>query len=301
LDQKMKIKDAALAVFVALMWGSAFVVIEAGLKELPPVFNASLRFFAAALPLVFFIPRPQVHFRWVAAIGAAFVCMFTLMYVGMKLGMPAGLTSLVLQSQALFASLMAIIVFNDRPTHWQKSGILLGFTGIALVAKDMSVGSTLPLILVVGAAFFYGMISILMKKAGPTNMVGLIVWVSLIPPLPLLALSLVMEHGQWQAIVNISAIGIAAILYPALFGTVLAFALWGKLLRVYSPHVVTPFALLVPVFGMGLSAIILDEAFSPTKLAASGLIMFGLTLMVVGGRAYDATLLYFRKSARENG
>lgn len=297
----MKIKDSAQAVLVALMWGSAFIVIELGLKELPPIFNASLRFFAAAFPLVFFLPRPQVKFRWVAAIGATFVCMFTLMYVGMKLGMPAGLTSLVLQAQALFASLMAVFVFKDWPTNWQKLGIALGFFGIAMVAKDMSVGSVLPLALVVGASFFYGLISILMKKAGPANMVSLIVWVSVIPPLPLLGLSLLMESGQWDALTHLSLIGISAILYPALFGTVLAFALWGRLLRVHSAHAVTPFALLVPVFGMALSALTLGETFSLTKLMASSLIMLGLVLMSMGARLQDLVLRWLRRPVRQDG
>lgn len=288
----MKFRDILLATLVALLWGSAFVVIEMGLKEIPPIFNAALRFLVASLPFAFFIGRNSIPWRWIIAIGAAFVCMFSLMYVGMKIGMPAGLTSLVLQAQVLFAVVLAAIVFRDIPGFMHGMGLILGISGIAIIASTMTgTGTMAALAMVVGAAFFYGLISVLMKLAGRVNMLSLIVWSSLIPPLPLFALSMALESGQLHAATSISAIGLFSIFYTAIFGTVIPFALWGRLLRTYSTQTVAPFALLVPIFGMFLASIVLDESFGETRLYAAALILLGLALIISGKRMIDTLRL----------
>lgn len=277
----MRFRDSILAVLVALMWGSAFVIIELGLREFPPIFNAALRFACASIPFIFFIRRDGIEWRWIAAIGASFVCMFSLMYVGMKMGTPAGLTSLVLQSQVLFAILLSALVLRDFPNGWQMAGLILGLAGIALIAFGMGDLSKLAALgLVIASAFFYGSISVLMKLAGRVNMLSLIVWVSLIPPIPLLGLSILLETGQMQALVNMSRTGLTSVLYTAIFGTVIPFALWGKLLRSYPTHIVAPFALLVPVFGMLMASVFLGESFGKERLFASGLILAGLVTIV---------------------
>lgn len=286
----MKLTDALIGVLVATMWGSAFFIIEIGLREFPPIFNASLRFFVASVPFVFFVKRGDIPWKWILIIGTTFVLMFSTMYVGMRLGMPAGLTSLVLQSQVLFTVILAAIILRDKPKIWQKIGVAIGIVGIGMIAFGMtSVDSLAALFLVIIAALFYGLISIWLKMAGKHSMLNLIVWVSLIPPLPLLALSLIFEQGQWDSILNISGVGAFSVFYTSIIGTVLPFALWGMLLKKYSPHIVSPFALLVPVVGMVTSAMFLNEEFTLIEIYASILIIMGLIVALMGERLF-ATL-----------
>lgn len=285
----MKLRDILLAMLVALLWGSAFVVIELGLKEIPPILNASLRFLVASLPFVLFVGRNAIPWRWIFSIGAAFICMFSLMYVGMKMGIPAGLTSLVLQSQVLFAVVLAAFIFREIPGLLPSMGLILGVSGVAIIASTMADSGTMEAFaLVIGAAFFYGLISILMKLAGRVNMLSLIVWASLIPPLPLFVLSLALETGQFDATVNISAVGLFSIFYTAIFGTIIPFAIWGRLLRAYSTQTVAPFALLVPIFGMFLASIVMNESFGETRIYAAALILIGLALIISGKKMVDA-------------
>lgn len=210
------------------------------------------------------------------------------MYVGMKMGIPGGLTSLVLQSQVLFAVVLAAFVFREIPGLLPSMGLILGVSGVAIIASTMAdTGTMAALALVIGAAFFYGLISILMKLAGRVNMLSLIVWASLIPPLPLFALSLAFETGQLNAAVNISAMGLFSIFYTAIFGTIIPFAIWGRLLRTYSTQAVAPFALLVPIFGMFLASIVLNESFGETRLYAAALVLLGLALIISGKKMVD--------------
>lgn len=285
----MKFRDIFLAVLVALLWGSAFVIIELGLRELPPIFNAALRFACSSVPFIFFVRRDDIEWRWIVTIGASFVCLFSLMYVGMKWGTPAGLTSLVLQSQVFFAVLLSALILRDFPNGWQMAGLGLGLAGIVMIAFGMGSQSNLAALgLVIAAAFFYGSISVLMKLAGRVNMLSLIVWASLIPPIPLLGLSLLLETGQMQALVNLSDVGLTSILYTAILGTVIPFAIWGKLLRNYPTHIVAPFALLVPMFGMLMASVFLSETFGKDRLFASGVVLTGLMIILLEKRLTKA-------------
>ena len=287
----MKIPHILLAVFVTLIWGSAFAIIEIGLQGFPPIFNASLRFLTASIPLVFFIKKPNVSWRFLLLFGMNYVLMFSLMYVGMKLGMPSGLTSLVLQTAVLFALLLSTLVLKESLGKIQITGVIVGLLGIALIATDKgSFTSTTAFMMVLAAAFFYGASNIIMKRAGNINMFSLLIWGCLIPPLPLFGLSLLLEQGQWHAIVNMSYLGGFSIYYTSLLGTVTAFALWGVLLKKYPANVVVPFNLLVPIFGIITSYLLLNEQITQ-KAAVACLIIF-IGLLLVSFHSKVSTLIF---------
>ena len=288
----MKFPHVLLAVFVTIIWGSTFAVIEIGMQGFPPIFNAALRFFTASIPLVFFFKKPDVSWGFLLLFGMNYVLMFSLMYVGMKLGMPSGLTSLVLQSAVLFALILSALALKEYPNKIQLIGVFTGLAGIALIATDKeSFSSITAFVLVVGAAFFYGASSIIMKRAGKIDMLALLIWGCLIPPLPLFGLSLLLEQGQWQALINISAMGGFSIYYTSLPGTVVAFAIWGSLLKRYPANMVVPFSLFIPVFGILTSYILLDEQITATAAIACGIIFVGLMLVTFHNKISKWTTL----------
>lgn len=211
--------------------------------------------------------------------------MFSLLFVGMYVGMPAGLSSLVLQTQAVFTILLSILILRDMPTMWQKIGIIIAFLGIVFLAVDKyETASLLSLILVIASGFAWAVSNILMKLCGKIDMFRLIIWMSVIPPIPLFLISLVFETGHMNALSNISWAGAGSILYTGLISTVLAFAVWGRLFREYSPNIVAPFSLLVPIFGIVSSFIILDERFTYIELISSCMVFAGLSLIVFGSK-----------------
>ena len=248
----MKITDVCLAIFVAFIWGFNFVIIEIGLDSFPPILFSALRFSCAAFPAVLLWGRGDIAWRWIISIGVILgIVMFAFLFIGMDLGMPAGLSSLVLQIQAVFTILLSIIILRDMPTIWQKIGIVVAFLGIGYLAVDKyETTSFLGFILVIASGFAWAVSNILMKRCGDIDMFRLIIWMSIIPPIPLFLISLIFEIGQMNALSNISWTGIGVILYTGLVSTVLAFAIWGRLFQKYSPNVVAPFSLLVPIFGI---------------------------------------------------
>lgn len=275
----------ALAVLIAALWGFNFVVIKIGIDNFPPILFSALRFSLAALPLAFFIRRPDVSWALILGIGLVLgVIKFTLLFVGMDVGLSAGLASVVLQSQAFFTVILASFVLRERPTRMQMLGIITAFSGIGLIATTIDSGVTpLGLTLAVAAAFAWACSNLLMKRAGAIDMLGLIVWVSLVPPIPLYLISLVFEGWQAQAaaIASLTWPGAAAVAYIAFAATIFGFGVWGKLIRTYGAAQVAPFSLLVPIFGMSSSALFLGEAFGPVRMAAALLVILGLVMTVL--------------------
>ncbi|MFD8333913.1 EamA family transporter [Streptomyces solisilvae] len=272
----------ALAVLVTALWGINFVVIEVGLDHFPPLFFCALRFLAAALPAVFLVGPPRVAWRWILGVGLALgVAKFGLLFIGMHEGMPAGLSSLVLQIQAVFTVLFASVVLAERPGRRRLLGMAVALAGIAVAAVDEGTsGPLIGFVLVVAAAAFWGVSNVLTRKAAPPDALNFMVWVSLVPVLPLLGLSLVFEGAEpdLEALTRLDWAGAGAIVYVAWVTTVFGFGVWGFLLRTYDASAVAPFSLLVPVFGMSSAALVLGEGISAPRWLAAALLVGGVAL-----------------------
>jgi len=283
-----------LALLVAAIWGFNFVVIRWGLDELPPILFTALRFAVAALPLPLLGLKPPVAWRYLLGIGMFLGALqFGCLFVGMEMGMPAGLASIVVQSQALFTVALSALVLGERPAARQYLGMALAAAGVLSIAATLPGGGTvLGMAIVLTGSFCWAVANLIMKKAQAPDMLRLMVWTSLVPPLPLLALSLAMEGpGEIaSSLAGLSGRGVLVILYNAAGATIVGYGLWAWLLRHYSASLVAPFSLLVPVFGMSSAALFLGETFTPVKLAACGLILAGLALTVLPARRRPAPL-----------
>jgi O-acetylserine/cysteine efflux transporter len=279
----MKPWETGLAVLVSFVWGLSFVAIKIGVNTFPPLLFSALRFTLAAIPLVFFLTRPKVSWRLIIGIGFVLgVVKFSLLFLGMSVGLSAGLASLTVQVQVFFTVILAAVLLGDRPSHWEMLGIILAFCGIAAVATTIDTSATkLGFALVLLAALAWAVTNILMSRAGQVQMLNLMVWISLVPPVPLVVLSLLFESQSWPALSEIRWDGILALFYVTFVGTVLGFAGWGFLIARQGAGRVAPFGLLVPIAGMASSAVILGESFGPVRLFGAILIGAGLCLVIL--------------------
>jgi len=287
----MTLIDIALLLLVAVAWGFNFVVIKVGLENFPPILFSALRFLFAAVPLVFFLPRPAVSWRIILGIGLVLgVVKFSLLFIGMDVGMSAGLASLLLQSQAFFTVVLAAVFYGTRPRPAQIAGILIAFAGMAVIATTVDASFTyLGLALLIASALAWAFSNMLTRKAGNVDMLALMVWVSLVPPIPLAIISLATE-GLERDIAALQALtwqGIGAVAYIAYIATIFGFGVWGLMIRKHDVSTVAPFSLLVPVFGMSFSAWVLGESFGPQRLAGAALVVCGLILTVLGPRLLE--------------
>jgi O-acetylserine/cysteine efflux transporter len=284
-------RDLALILAIVALWGFSFVAIKVGLREIPPFALAALRFFLAAVPLVFFIKRPRMPWRFIVGYGFAIgVCQFALLFLGMKLGMPAGLSSVVIQLQIFFTIGLAIAFLGDRLRKEDLLGAAVATIGVVLLGvHKLMAGVTSTLIgfvLVIAAAFAWAVGNVVAKRAAKydADMFSLVVWGSLVPPLPLAVLSFAFEGGAdaWTAITSASVLAWGSVLLLAWGATLFGFASWAGLLHRYPTTLVSPFALLIPVSGLASGAIFLNEGLSPLQIAGVVLVLLGLTENVFG-------------------
>ena len=290
----------ALILVIVTLWGFSFVPIKVGLREMPPFALAAIRFFFAAVPLVFVIPRPQMPLRLVVAYGLAIgVCQFGLLFLGMQLGMPAGLSSIVIQVQVFFTIALGMAFLGDRLQRENVVGAVVAATGVVLLAvykiREGASSTLVGLVLVVVAAFAWAVGNIVAKRAAgehDDDMFALVVWSSLVPPLPLAAVSYVFEGGPAavRAVLSASALAWGCAIFLAYVATLFGFASWARLLHRYPTALVSPFALLIPVSGLASGWLFLGESLAPLQGAGVALVFAGLVVNVHGARLHAQRL-----------
>lgn len=281
----MRPADVGLALVVVLVWGMNFVVIKAGVGEVPPLLLGALRFAAAAFPALLFVRAPRlpvslyIKYGMTIAVGQ-FACLFTAIHIGM----PSGLASLVLQSQAFFTLIFAAVFLKESWRMSQLVGLALAGAGLVLIGTAHGVSMPLGgfLLTVAGAASWAvgNIVNRSLAQHGPVNVLGFVVWSSLVPPIPFLLLSWFIEGPAAieTALSNFSLSAAGAVLYLAWVATLLGYGLWSRLMSRYPASQVSPYPLLVPLVGLTAGWLIYDERLELVHFAGGALLMLGLVV-----------------------
>ena len=286
--------DWAKALVVVVVWGLNFVVMKWGLATLSPLVLCALRFLAASLPFLLFV-RPPRHLSWgvMAAYGLVQgVGQFGLLFTGMQLGMPAGMSSVVLQTQAFITMLMAAALLGETPHRWQWLGLCIAIGGLAFIGAahgDGASGMTLAgFLLTVGAAAMWAGSNLLTRVAarqGPYEPVSFIVWSSVFPIVPLLLLACVVD-GTEAVVQQLRGLGgreLGVVAYLALLSTLLGYGLWTRLLQRYATSTVAPLSLLVPVVGLLSAMLLLGERPTAWQWMGTLGVLAGMVINQFGG------------------
>ncbi|TNC22891.1 EamA family transporter [Amycolatopsis alkalitolerans] len=282
----MGVRDRFLAVFVAVLWGCNFLAIHYLLGHFPPLFAGALRFLVIAIPTVLFIPRPKVKARWLIGFGLGFgTGQFAFLFIAMRIGMPTGLASLVLQASAPFTVVLGSAFLRERLSARQVTGIVLAVGGMAVIAWHQAEhAALLPVALTLLAALSWGIGNVCARQARPENGLHFTLWMSVVPPIPMLLLSLIFEGpgAQWQSFATLGTAngwtGLGGLAYVVLAGTLVGGGIWTTLMRRNPAATVAPFSLLVPVVGMTASFLLLGERQSLTEILAGVVIVGGVLL-----------------------
>ena len=288
MSGRLPVRHIALALAVVAVWGTNFVVIKVALQALPPLLLGALRFALAFLPALLFIARPAVPWRKLAAYGVLIGAgQFGMLYLALDGRMAPGLASLVIQTQVFFTIGLAMVADGERVRAPQVLALVLATAGIGIIAAHVGGDTTLVgLALVLTGALAWACGNQVARTMGRVPMLPMVVWSSAFALPPLLLLSLWFEGParMAQGLVAADAGVWAAVLWQAVGNTLFGYAAWGWLMSRHPAATIAPMALLVPVFGMGASALFLAEALPPWKLGAAALVLAGLALNLFGHR-----------------
>ena len=294
----MNRRDIVLALLVVTIWGATFTVIRLGLDGVPPMLLVAFRFVFALLPAIFFVPRPAVSaWYWIGYGLTVGVGQFGCVFYAMHMGMPAGVTSVVIQSQAFFTAVFAAIFLRESITRSQVAGLFIAASGLYLVGQG-NVGTSLfaippvAILLTLASAAFWGGSNIVVRMATASaasqgnrlDVLSLVVWSSLVPPVPLFLLALVLDSPEtvFKAISSLNGISIFSILFLAFGATLFGFGAWSKLLSRHPANRVAPLSLLVPVTGLLTASLVLGEQLSILQWSGCLSVILGLLVSTFG-------------------
>lgn len=283
----MTIKEHLLAIAVVLVWGFNFVVIRWGIEDVHPVTMTMLRFLFTAIPMVFFVKKPDVSMRYIFSYGIIFGAgVWGLANIAIFLGTPAGIASLLLQMSPFLSVLAAVFVFKETLKYKQWIGVtiaLLGFTTICVFKSDNL--SYLGMVLMLLSAILWTICNIIIKVAKPKDVLSFTVWSSLFVPLPIILISFAyaLFNGiEFNTLVQVPNIkGWISIVFQAFIVTLLGYTIWTHLISKHGLANVTPYSLLIPISGLFFAWLFYEETLSKVELVGSGLVLFGLSLLTM--------------------
>lgn len=291
----MSVKDRLLALFVVVAWGLNFVVIKVGLHGMPPFLLAGLRFALVMFPAILFVKPPKIPIRWMMAYGITISFgQFAFLFTAIKLGMPAGLASLVLQTQAFFSILLGALLLAEKLKWNHIAGMMIASIGMFMLASvgmggQTTAGITLTtMMLTLAAALSWGLGNITNKvimRDNDVSIMSLVVWSTPVPVVLFFICSWLFE-GQAlliDSLVNIQGETILALVYLAFVASIMGYGIWGSLLSRYETWRVAPLTLLVPVVGILSAVWILGERRSPQQMVGALVVIAGLLVNVFGG------------------
>jgi O-acetylserine/cysteine efflux transporter len=291
---KMPVHHNLLALLIATIWGLTFVSIKSALQTVPPFALSFWRFLLAAIPLVFFVGAPQAPWRWLFGYGIAIaIGQFVVLFIAMKLGMPAGLMSLVVQTQVFFTIGLSVVLFGETVQRAQLIGAIIASLGLIVIGMDkLKDGIGLAFALVLFAAFAWGVGNVIAKHVArvakargqaPISPMNFIAWTSVaaVPPLATISWLTEAPGALWVPTAQVSWTLTFHLCVLAYFAQVFGYGLWAHLLTRYPASSVSPFALWVPVAGMSATAYFFGESLTSTQLFGALIVISGLAVAVL--------------------
>jgi O-acetylserine/cysteine efflux transporter len=276
----MNARDSLLAALVATIWGFNFVVIDWGMHGVPPLLFAAVRFTFVVIPAIFVIRRPTAPWRTVAAVGVFMsLGQFGFLYVAMAAGMTPGLAALVLQAQVIFTVVIAAGVLRERPSRAQVSGVALGSFGLLVVAVGRGGHVTVAaLALCLLGALSWGIGNVVSRASGVAGGLSLTVWSAVVVPVPLLALSLLVDGPGTvaAALAGFSWQAVASTVYTAGLASLLGYGIFNTLLGRNPSSAVVPWVLLAPVVAMASAWALLGQQPTTPELAGGAVLIVGV-------------------------
>ncbi|MBD5772773.1 EamA family transporter [Marinomonas colpomeniae] len=285
-------KDMLLGLAIIFAWGLNFIAIRWGLDEMTPMMLGGFRFLIIAVIGSFFFSRPKTPWLWIAGYALSLnFGQFAFLFSAMHFGMPAGLASLVLQSQAIFTLLFAVLFLKEYVRPYQLIAISIAAGGLAVIGLNggNTTMTVLGFALTLAGASSWALGNIFTKtisKKGYDANVNLIIWSCWIPPVPFFLSAYFIDGSDvmWQNITSINWKTAATLAYLSIVATVCGYGLWNYLLSRYPAGTVAPLALGVPVVGLTSAALILNEQISHIQWIGILLVLAGLVLNTLGGR-----------------
>ena len=281
----MNIKDVFLALFVVLVWGSYFIATKIALISFPSLLFAGLRFFILFAITSAYIFKDRLPLKDIFYFSG--LILLNMLAINQAIHLCSNLAPIILIDELVvpMSVLLGAIFFKEKLHLNDAIGMFIAFIGLVIVIHMRSEEHVCAaaIILTIIATISFALYNLFAKKLSAFNLMTVNSFSSLLIFPIFLILSFYQE--KWPAFEAIQLQSILALVYIVIFGLA-AVLIWMYLLNKYPMNKVTPFILLVPVFGCIITSIILNENIEVSTLGGGALIIIGLAI-IEWKRSYD--------------
>jgi len=298
-SSSLSTRDLLSALLVVIIWGTNFVAMKVGLRDLTPFQMGAARYVFAILPLILFVKPPKLSAKWVIAYGfSQGVGQFGLLFLSLKVGMSASLASVILQTQVFFTAIFGYLLLKERTSRALLAGLALAAVGLlcfatsSLQSAHSSDITPAGFALCLAGAAMWAVSNIVVRRAQKDtpefDVISFIVWCGAVPILPFVLLSLAFDDPstRWHWVEAPFAAWVA-VAYVGWMSTIVGYAMWTRLLKRHPVNRVAPFSLGVPVIGITSGMVALGDVISGWQWAGIALIVAALVCTMFGGRWLD--------------
>ncbi len=284
-DRRLTAPVAAALLAVYVIWGSTYFAIRVALDAVPPFALSGIRFLVAGLPLYVALrlrggPAPTSR-QWLhgGVVGLLLPAAGTGSVVWAERSVATGIAAVVIATVPLWAACYGGL-FGKWPSRRQGIGLLVGFLGVALLCLRGDLSATPGgAALLLGGASVWAFGSVWSRRLDlPRGLMA--------PAVEMIVAGLFMSALAFatgeQATAPPGAPEILALLYLALFGSVVAFSAYTFLLARATPTVATSYAYVNPLVAILLGVTWREETLGPATIAAIPVILTGLVLVLRG-------------------
>ncbi|MGH8073713.1 MAG: DMT family transporter [Lysobacter sp.] len=275
----MSSRDIALVLLICVAWAGNFLTSAYALREVPAFLFTALRFIALGLPLLFWIKRPLPG-QWPRLLTVCFcvgVLHFGLSFAALKMAGDLSSPAIVLQSYIPMTTLLAWVVLGEKFAWRTGLAIAISFGGVLVLGFDpLVLDDPLALALMLLAALFLAIGTVLMKGLRGLDAYSMQGWTALIAVLPLLAISVALEPGAIPALASASWVAWVGVAYAAFISSLLGHGLYYVLVQKHPVAQVTPWLLLVPVIAVGLGIAFWGDRPGPRMYIGGAMVLGGV-------------------------
>ena len=287
----MKREHILIGLLIAICWAGNMIASKVAVQYLPPFLTAALRFSIVAICVLPFSYKMNTPIKKAFCLAQVWgILYFSLFYIGLLLGIDASAACIILQFAVPFTAIVEIFGLRKRPSYRVILGIFASMIGLYVMKDSPNITNNFAgFIFSLLAAVAWACSSFLIKANGEKNTLTLIAWMSLLAVPGFLFLASISEHialipNEFEYAAEHFKFNyqfISSMLYMVLVATITVQTLWVYMLNHNEASQVMTFMLLVPVFGIILSSILLNEVITREVVLGAAIIITGMTLILV--------------------
>ncbi|MCM2271219.1 MAG: DMT family transporter [candidate division Zixibacteria bacterium] len=282
----MKTSDILILILLGAIWGGSFIFMRVISPVLGPLVTTELRVLIGGLALVGYFRiikfdmqfrRYWKHYLFIGAINSATPFF---MYSFAALHIPASYSAILNSSAPLWSAILSVFWLGEKLTLLRSLGLLIGASGVFLVANvpppEVDSGFLLAVLACLLATLCYGFAAVWIKRfgkmlkpmgiAGATQLMAALVLLPAVPAYPI--------RGEVSSVIILNLLGLAIIC------SAVAYLFYFKLIADIGPTKALTVTFLMPLFGIIWGMLFLGEQITAPMLAGMALILLGTGLVL---------------------